>query len=318
MKLGKGIRLLAAALVLVVAAPARAEKLTLPPGASAIVEKIYSFQLEEALQDTAALEEKDPAHPAGYLLEGEARWWRIWCGAADFKYGLNDARRRAKLSEDAAYFQLASKVTKLAEDRLRARETAEMHFYAGMGESMAARLYAVRGENRNTARAGVRAREHFVRARALDSGLVDAEFGLGLYNYYVDTLSTIARMLRFFMGIPGGSKAEGIQQLQRAAAEGAWTGEEARFYLAMNLCRYDREYERALATIEPLVEKYPGNPIFQLVRGDFLAKLNRKELAARSYREAAGAATRDARCRDKIQQLVKESLEALGQGGPAD
>ena len=72
-------------------------------------------------------------------------------------------------------------------------------------------MYALRGESRNTARSGVRAREHLLRAKTLDPTLADADFGLGLYNYYVDTLSGIARILRFFMGIPGGSKQEGIR-----------------------------------------------------------------------------------------------------------
>jgi len=44
--------------------------------------------------------------------------------------------------------------------------------------------------------------------------------GLGLYNYYVDTLSTIAQSVRFFMGIPGGSKDDGIRQLQLAIDHG--------------------------------------------------------------------------------------------------
>jgi len=90
-----------------------------------------------------------------------------------------------------------------------------MQFYAGMAEASAARLYGLRAENRNTARSGVRAREHFLRAKALDPGLADVDLGLGLYNYYVDTLSSLARILRFFMGIPGGSKQEGIRCLNR-------------------------------------------------------------------------------------------------------
>lgn len=310
MNLGR-VHWLVAALLLSPAMARCAERVPMAPEAAAVVAKIYSFDLDGALRGAAEMEQKDPAHPAGYLLEGEARWWRIWCAAAEFKYGLNDARRRAKLPEDADYFRLAARVTRLAEERLAREETAEMHFFAGMGEALAARLYALRGENRMTAKAGVRAREHFLRARAIDGAWVDALFGLGLYNYYVDTLSAVARMMRFFLGLPGGSKVEGLEQLERAAENGPWTGDEARFYLAMNLCRYDREYQRALATIEPLVQKYPGNPIFLLVRGDFLAKLDRRELARRNYREAAAAAARDPQCGERIKSLVAASLAEL-------
>src|SRR5205823_10676374 len=115
-----------------------------------------------------------------------------------------------KLESDRHYFELAAKALSLAEARNKQRESAEMQFYAGMAEAAAARLYGLRGENRNTARSGVRGREHLLRAKGLEVDLADADLGLGLYNYYVDTLSSLARILRFFMGIPGGSKQDGI------------------------------------------------------------------------------------------------------------
>jgi tetratricopeptide (TPR) repeat protein len=193
-----------------------------------------------------------------------------------------------------------------------------MEFYAGMGDALAARLYGLRGEGRNTARTAVRAREHFLRALALDPDFADADFGVGLYDYYVDTLSTLARVLRFFMGIPGGSKSEGIRRLQRAIEEGVLTPTEARFYLAINLHNYDQQFERALSLITPLVDKYPSNPVFQLVMGDLLAKLNRKEQAALCYRAAAADPVSDPECATHIQELVRASLAALGVAAEAD
>jgi tetratricopeptide (TPR) repeat protein len=224
---------------------------------------------------------------------------------------MTDAHRRPKLAADQHFFDLAVKVSRLTEVQLKQYETPEMQFYAGMGYAMAARLYGLRGENRNTARAGVRAREHFLRALSLDPDLADADLGLGLYNYYVDTLSAMAKVLRFFMGIPGGSKQEGLRQLQRAIADGVLTSDAARFYLAHNLHKYDQRYEQALAVISPLVEKYPSNALFQLARGDLLAKLGRKEQALACYRAAESLAIRDPECRERVQQLVRASLDAL-------
>src|SRR5208283_520464 len=122
---------------------------------------------------------------------------------------------------------------------LQHKETAAMNIYAGMAQALASRLYSLRGENHSAARAGVRAREHFLRALALDPTSADAGFGVGLYDYYVDTLSTMARVLRFFMGIPGGSKADGIRLLQTAIRDGQLTPVLSRFYLAVNLENYD-------------------------------------------------------------------------------
>jgi len=296
------------------ARPARTEKLALSPEAFKTIEKIYAFDMDGALEDARRMEQERPEHPLGYLLETEALWWKIWCVSAEFKYGMNDARRRPKLEADQHFLDLAEKISSLAEAQLKKQETAEMHFYAGMGYAQGARLYGLRFEARATARAGVRAREHLLRAIALDAELADADLGLGLYNYYIDTLSSMARVLRFFMGIPGGSKQEGIHQLEYDIAQGELTPDAARFYLALNLHRYDQQYERALGVIGPLADKYPANPLFQLARGDLYAKLGRKERAAGCYRAAAALTPSDAECRKHLQKLARESLAALGTG----
>jgi len=128
----------------------------------------------------------------------------------------------------------------------------------------------------------------------------------------VDTLSALAKIMRFFMGIPGGSKQEGIRLLENSMADGVLTPNIARFYLAMNLHRYDQQYERALNVISPLAEKYPSNPLFQLARGDLLAKLGRKQQALVCYRAAAALSASDPHCHSRIQQLVRAAIAALG------
>lgn len=299
------------------AADARADKLKLPSGASTAIDKIYSFDTDGAVADARRIQAEQPDHPLGYLLEAEALWWKIWCTSAEFKYGMSDARHRAKLAADQRYQDLSTKASAIALAQLKNHETAEMQFYAGMGDAFSARLYGLRGENRATARAGVHAREHFLRVIALDPELTDAEFGLGLYNYYADTLSAVAKILSFFMGIPGGNKQEGIRQLQHDSAEGILTPAAARFYLALDLHRYDQQYEKALGIIGPLVEKYPSNPLFQLARGDLYAKLGRKEQAVDCYRVAATLPVQDPECRAHIQELVAASLAAQGIAKPS-
>lgn len=285
--------------------------LALPSEAPKILEKIYSFDLQEAIKSAQSMEEQRPTDPLGYLFEAEALWWRIWCTSAEFKYGMTDARRRPKLDSDQHYLDLVSKASRLAEAELKHSDSAEMHFYAGMADAAAARLYGLRGENRNAARAGVRCREHLLRAKALDPSLADADLGLGLYNYYVDTLSGIAKILRFFMGIPGGSKQEGVRLLENAISQGVLTPSVARFYLALDLHRYDQQYERALKVITPLTEQFPANPLFQLARGDLLAKLGRKEQALLCYQAAGSSLIHDPDCQTRIQQLVKVSIAGL-------
>jgi len=295
-----------------IAISAHASNITLPPETPAILDKIYSFDLQGAVEAATQMQQERPNHPLGYLLEAEALWWRIWCTSADFKYGMSDVRRRPKLQADQHYFELSARALSLAEAQIKHGESAEMQFYAGMAEASSARLSALRAENRNAARSGVRGREHFLRAKALDPDLVDADLGLGLYNYYVDTLSGIARILRFFMGIPGGSKQEGVRLLEHAIAHGVLTTSVARFYLALNLHRYDQQYEKALNVLSPLVEKYPTNPLFQLARGDLYAKLGRKPQALACYHAASALSVQNAECQTHVQDLARASIAALG------
>lgn len=308
------IMLVSACSVAVCVAAPGAAHLTIPPSAWTILDDIYSGRTDAAVTKAKQFQQQFPESPLGYLLEAEALWWKIWCASAEFKYGMTMARHREKLEGDQRYLELTTKAYKLAEESIHKHDSGEMRLYAGMADALAARLHGLRGEGRAGARAGVRARDNFLKALVLDPTLTDAYMGLGLYNYYVDTLSGLARVLRFFMGIPGGSKEEGIRQLQKAIQEGQLSPPLARFYLALDLHSYDQKYEEALQVIGPLVEKYPENPVFQLMRGDLYAKLQRKSQAEASYRAAAAAAAelKDAECRRKIDMLVKESLAALG------
>ena len=291
--------------------PAHAGGVSLSPEVSAVLDKIYSFDLDAAVQDAQRMQHEKPDDPIGYLLEGEAIWWRTWCLSADYKWGMIDARKRQKLPEDKHYFELATKAYAAARAQTEHSDSAEMQFYAAMADALAARLYGLRGENRATARVGVRARQNFLRAKELDPTLADADFGIGLYNYYIDTLSSMAKMLRFFMGIPGGSKQDGLRQLKHAIEHGTLTPAIARIYLSLNLHRYDEKYARAIEVLEPVAAKFPGNPLFQLMLADLNAKLGRRAKALERYRAAAALPVADAECREHIHALVASATTAL-------
>lgn len=294
-----------------------AAPLVLPAGTEKILNDIYSGKLDLAVSEAQQLQRQAPNHPLGYILEAEALWWKIWCSAAEFRYGMTMPRHREKLASDQHYLDVSAKALAIAEARLKEQESAEMYFYAGMAEAASSRLYGLRWEYRNTARAGVHARDSFVRALALDPQLADAAMGLGLYDYYVDTLSSMARVMRFFMGIPGGTKEEGIQLLYRSIHSGQLTPVVSRFYLALNLHNYDQRYEEALFVISPLVENYPDNPLFWLAQGDLFAKLGRKPSAMHAYQAAEAAAARvsDPAMKQKISFLVQQSIAAISGSG---
>ena len=268
------------------APPAPAGEIKLPAEAIQAMDKMYSGDPDGAIAMLRPLEQSQPEDPLPVLLEGEARWWKIYCSTLEIKYGMIDAWKRGKKPEDEAFLGLADKVIDLARAQIAKFDSAEMHFYAGMGFALKVRLEVLRGENRAVARAGVAARAEFLRALELDPQMADATGGLGLYNYYVDSLSTSVKILRFFMGIPGGSRTEGIRQIQIGIDRGVVTPVEMRFHLARNLRTFDYQYDRAILVAEPLVQRYPGNPTFQLLLGNLHAEMGRPAKAA-AYFQAA-------------------------------
>jgi predicted Zn-dependent protease len=141
--------------------------------------------------------------------------------------------------------------------------------------------------------------------------MADAYLGLGLYNYYVDTLSALAKILRFFMGIPGGDKREGLRQLEIASTKGELTQMEARFNMAKSLRNYDFDYARAEKAAAPLLAAYPDNCIFLLLAGDVEEKLGHKEEAAARFSAAAEAQWEDSACAQRAHKLAEEALATL-------
>jgi len=294
-------------------APARASGLDIPPDAKEAIDRMYLGKTEEAIALAHKVETERPDHPLGYLIEADILWWNIYCKWSERKYNTIDAwsHPRPADADDDADLALADKVASLAEASIAKSDTAEMELYAGLGYASRARLLGLRYEKLPVARAGVLARQHLLRCLQLDPNMADAYLGLGLYNYYVDTLSALAKILRFFMGIPGGDKREGLRQLEIASTKGELTPLEARFNMAKSLRNYDHDYARAEQAAAPLVTEYPRNCIFLLLAGDIEQKLGHTEEAAARYRAASEAPWEETKCEERAHALAREALASI-------
>ncbi|MGH9683175.1 MAG: hypothetical protein ACRD4S_06155 [Candidatus Acidiferrales bacterium] len=293
------------------AAPADAGGLTLSNQATQAMDKIYDGDPGAAIAIARRLEQSRPEHPLGYLLEDEALWWNTYCAACEIKWGMLDAWKQGKLPEDGTYLALADKAIYLARSQIAKSDTADMHLYAGIAWALKTRLYGLRDEHRAAARSAVSARAEFLRCLQLDPQMADATAGLGLYNYYVDTLSPVIKLLRFFMGIPGGNKEEGLRQMQTGMEQGVLLAVDTRFYLAKSLRTYDRKYEQALSVAEPLGARYPHNPVFFLLLGNLNAELGRSAKASEYFDAALNLSIPDAACAARVRYLANSFLALL-------
>lgn len=119
----------------------------LPPEVTRAMETMYGGDPDAAIITFRALQKSDPENPLGFLMEAEARWWKIYCEACEIKWGMVDAWKRAPAPGDEAYLALTSRGVELARAQALKNDSAEMHLYAGIGLALQARLYGLRYES---------------------------------------------------------------------------------------------------------------------------------------------------------------------------
>ena len=77
-----GFLIFAACLIALLLAPRLlAGNLSLPAEAVQALDKIYSDDPAAAMPIARGLQQSQPDHPLGYLLEAEALWWKRYCAA---------------------------------------------------------------------------------------------------------------------------------------------------------------------------------------------------------------------------------------------
>ncbi len=244
--------------------------------------------LQGAAEVFQQIEQKDPDSPLGYVLEADTTWWKIYYVTADLTDpDVFDVANMEATPYDSHFDDLDSVAIRKAEARIHQRQDlARSDLYEGYAYALRARLEGLHDRDLATARAGKRMRTHLLRALQLDPSLTDAYLGIGIYNYFVDTLPEIVKFLSLFIGLPGGSRTEGLQQLQLCAEKGELGRPEAKFYLAKDYSRSsEKQYEKSLRLFGELQQEFPHNPLWPMLMGSLHYRLGDPQKGEEIYRE---------------------------------
>ncbi|MBZ5668128.1 MAG: hypothetical protein LAO04_00130 [Acidobacteriia bacterium] len=244
--------------------------------------------LNAAIEIFQQIQRNDPQSPLGYVLEANATWWKIYYDSANLiDPDVFDVANLEATAYDSHCNDLINVAIRKAEARIRARQDlARSYLYEGFAYALRARLEGLHDRDLPTARAGKKMRANLLRALALDPNLTDAYLGVGIYNYFVDTLSTIVKFLSIFIGLPGGSRTEGLRQLQLCAEKGELARAEAKFYLGKDYSRAsEKQYEKSLRLFRELQQEYPRNPLWPTLIGSLNCRLGRPQQGEAIYRE---------------------------------
>lgn len=269
-----------------------------------------------ALRIFQGIERDHPESPLGYLFEADVTWWKIYLTTGNLiDPDVFDVVSKATSPYDGAFLNQVHEAIRRADARVHAQqELVRSLLDEGMAYGLLARYYGLRDNDLPTARAGKRMRALLLRALQLNPKLTDAYLGVGIYNYFVDTLPEIVKLLKFVIGLPGGSRTVGLQQLELAAQKGDMVRGEAQFYLAKDFSRgNERQYARSLELFQQLAAQYPGNPLWTLVEGSLQIRLGHRQPGRELYRQAVEKSA--ALNTDEGRALHTQSQQALSRLG---
>jgi hypothetical protein len=100
--------------------------------------------------------------------------------------------------------------------------------------------------------------------------MADAYFGIGLYHYYAAVAPPAARILRWLLLLPGGDRAGGLAEMERARARGLLVRDEADYQLHTIYVWYEKDYRRALDYLAGPRGRHPRNPLFHQAAAEIL------------------------------------------------
>jgi hypothetical protein len=184
------------------------------------------------------------------VLDATALWWRIRLDPD------STARDATLVSVVEAAIAATEAWTAREPDR------AEAWFYLGGAYAVRVQWRVLRGARLAAARDGRRIKQALDRALALDPTLEDAHFGLGMYEYYAAVAPAAARLLRWLLLLPGGSRERGLERMIRTRHRAELLAGEADYQLHLIYLWYENAAPQALDLLADLRRQYPRNPLF--------------------------------------------------------
>ena len=187
--------------------------------------------LDGATEVFQQIEQKDPESPLGYVLEANTTWWKIYYVSANLiDPDVFDVANMEATPYDSHFDDLDNVAIHKAEARIhRRQDLARSYLYEGYAYALRGRLEGLHDRDLATARAGKKMRSHLLRALELDPSLTDAYLGIGIYNYFVDTLPGIVKFLSMFICSRVAAARKAFGSFSSARRRASWGGRKRSF-----------------------------------------------------------------------------------------
>ena len=226
---------------------------------------MYRLEFDKAEEQFKEIINVDTANPAGYFALAALSWWRYsqnFDVQADFK------------DLETEFMHNADVTIKVCEERLKNKQNLDQtYFFMGSAYGLKGRWYAVQRRWFKAYTNGNKGRKLLGKAVKENPELFDAYLGLGIFDYFADTLPGMLKIpaLLFISG----DKARGIFEVKLALQKGRFFSLEARLFLVEILTRHEKNYTAALEEVEKLKAGDPSNLFFRL--GEILTLIHAQD-----------------------------------------
>lgn len=247
------------------ASPARALS---PEGDRKILEGLdaaYNMDFERSAALFSDAERLEPEHPAAPFFLASLQWLEF-SQNADIPGTINSLEPKFDRMMDQAF----SRARKMHEKN---PDDPEAHFYLGAAYGMKGRWQLLKRQWIRAARNGWKGYKHLKKTVELNPEFYDAYLGLGMYDYYSDTLPGILKFAANL--IHRGDKQRGLRFIDLTMQKGHYSVTEAKLFLIGVYTAYENQPEKALQIIYGLRQERPHNLFFVLT--EVIARMDAKD-----------------------------------------
>ena len=226
---------------------------------------MYSLDLSGANREFRQLIVSSPTHPAGYLALAALEWWKF-----SQNYDMTGDSADKEVFE-TTFLSYANKAVSLSENWLdNGGDTASADFIMGTAYGLMARWYAVDRSWWSAFVKGKKGRKYLLQAVKLNPRIYDAYAGLGIYDYYADSLPGVLKLSALLF--VNGDRKRGMEELEICINKGRFFNIEAQLFYISILVQFEKDYAKALLMVQKLRDSDPGNIFFRFV--EFLTVFN--------------------------------------------
>jgi tetratricopeptide (TPR) repeat protein len=235
------------------------------------IHALYNMEMEKALSTFDSATALAPNDPRGRFFRSMVLFWT---------YSL-----KTEEADFQRFMSCSDTVIDICDGLLdQNADNAVARFYLGGIRGYRGLACQLNGSLLRAAYEGKEGYANLEEAVRLDSLLVDAQMGFGLFKIL---LAKIPRSIGWLIRVLGyeGDLEGGFRHLRAAAERGVYTRTEATFYLSQFLFQEHRQ-EEALTLMQGLLKEYPENSLFYVVYAGWNHRLLRFDEALRALRTA--------------------------------